>query len=180
MRPRKHLRYDDLIILIDTREKNPLEFRNPADTTKKLRCEKVTLDTGDYSIKGLEKCEVAVERKSLGDLLQCVGKERDRFERELHRLLAFSSRAVVVEASWDIIMMGRDAENPARPWRSSLTPSQVMGSIVGWQDLGIPFFFHPDRDVLASWVRGLLWTRAKRCNERLIEFYPGYTIGQEE
>ena len=177
MRPRQHLKYEDLVILIDSREQRPLEFFHPLDARKKLRTEVFTLDTGDYSIKGLHKSEVAIERKSLDDLLNCVGKERDRFERELHRLLGFKSRAVVVEASWDIIMMGRDASNPAMPWRSKLVPSQVMGSIVGWQDLGVPFFFHPDREVLASWVRGMLWTRAKRCNDRLIEFYPGYHVG---
>jgi DNA excision repair protein ERCC-4 len=163
---RRHPNYENLVILIDTREKKPFTFLSPTDPTKPLPTERVALQTGDYSLKGLHNDEVAIERKSLDDLLQCVGNERERFEKEIYRLLGFRTRAVVVEASWDYIMMGRDASNPAMPWRSQLKPNQVMGSIIGWQDLGVPFFFHPDRTILASWVRAIMWTRAKRCYQK--------------
>ena len=45
-----------------------------------------TLNVGDYSIAGLESV-VAIERKSLPDLVACCGRERERFQRNrrLHR-----------------------------------------------------------------------------------------------
>ena len=67
-------------ILIDTREQAPFAFTHEryAGTT----IEAGTLDTGDYSLAGLTDL-VAVERKSLPDLVACLGRERERFEREL-------------------------------------------------------------------------------------------------
>ena len=66
------------IVLIDRREQHAWRFEN-------LPSELGTLDTGDYSVRGLEHL-VAVERKTLDDLLGCCGRERDRFKRELARL----------------------------------------------------------------------------------------------
>ena len=71
-------------VIIDSREQAPLAFAN-------LPSEVGTLDTGDYSIRGLEHL-VAVERKSLDDLLGIVGRDRQRFRRELQRLRGFRYR----------------------------------------------------------------------------------------
>lgn len=162
-RERKLLRLEDITILIDSREKMPLhfEFGPPTEATK-VRTRVVSLDTGDYSVLGLEKDECAIERKSLSDLCLCVGSGRERFEREVYRLLAFKCKAVVVEASWDELMLGH--------WRGQITPRQVMGSVIGWQSLGIPFFFHPSREVIAKYVSSILWIHARRCHRRLLNF----------
>lgn len=179
MRQRKGLRVEDLTFIVDTREQHPLEFSFGDETKKETpRVVRSTLTTGDYSISGLELSECVVERKSLDDLLGCVGNQRDRFEREIYRLLAFRARAVVVEASWENLRSGT-VPGPMldRPWRSALTPRQVMGSVIGWQALGIPFFFHADRAVVANYVGNFLWIHAKRCHERLLNFCPGMTIG---
>ena len=53
------------VIIIDTREQIPWEFRD-------LPTEPGTLDTGDYSVSGLEHL-IAVERKSLDDLWPASG-----------------------------------------------------------------------------------------------------------
>lgn len=111
-----------LTALVDTREQTPL-------TLPGLRTERATLPTGDYSLLGLEHV-IAIERKSLPDLLGCVGRERDRFEREIQRLLAFPVRSLVVEADW------RDIE--AGDWRSKLNPKQVGASLVSWHVQGLP------------------------------------------
>ena len=79
------------VVLIDRREQTPWSFAN-------LASERAALDTGDYSIRGLTHA-VAVERKSLDDLLSCVGRERNRFLRELARLRGFRFRCLVVETS---------------------------------------------------------------------------------
>lgn len=67
--------------IIDSREQTPLDSSLLQTTTG-------TLATADYTIRGLEHV-VAVERKSLSDLVGCVGSDRGRFERELQRMLAY-------------------------------------------------------------------------------------------
>jgi len=85
-----------MLIIQDSREQAPYAFTGPRyeGVTVKVG----TLQTGDYSLHGLTD-KVAVERKSLPDLVQCLGRERDRFERELQRAAALAAFCVVVEAS---------------------------------------------------------------------------------
>jgi len=103
-------------IIIDSREQCPWEFHN-------LRSERAALSTGDYSIVGLTHL-IAVERKSLDDLLACVGIHRDRFRRELARLRGFRFRTLIVEAS--------HADLEAGQWRSQIKPASVLGSLAAW------------------------------------------------
>lgn len=107
--------------IVDSREQLPLDLAP-------LRTESATLTTGDYSLKGLEH-HVCIERKSLDDLLGCVGRDRERFERELQRMLAYPVRVLLVESTWADIELGQ--------WRSKVTSSQVMGSLIGWAAMGI-------------------------------------------
>ena len=116
--------YSDILAIVDSREKTPLDL-------SPIQSKVGTLTTGDYSVFGLES-HISVERKSLPDMVMCCGSERERFSKEIKRLLSYSVRAVVIEASWDDIKKGG--------WRSSLTPNHVIGSIVGWSCLGVPFF----------------------------------------
>jgi hypothetical protein len=92
------------------------------------------LYTGDYSVLGLEQ-EIAIERKaSLDELVACCGNQRDRFEKEMQRILAYPVRAVVVEATLQDVFDEK--------WNySKLTRAHVLGSIAGWQSRGIPFDF---------------------------------------
>ena len=85
-----------MTVIVDSREQRPFAFQHePYAAT----VEAGTLAVGDYSLAGLED-KVAVERKSLPDLVLCLGRERERFERELQRGAALEAFAVVVEASW--------------------------------------------------------------------------------
>lgn len=68
-------------IIIDTREQRPFAFLGQNGD---IETERGTLSLGDYSLAGLTD-RVAVERKSLADLVMCLGKERERFQRELMR-----------------------------------------------------------------------------------------------
>ena len=79
-------------ILVDSREQAPWRFPDDIETAR------ATLATGDYSVAGLES-HVCIERKSLSDLVACLGVERDRFKRELARMRAFALAVVVVEGS---------------------------------------------------------------------------------
>ncbi|MDF1845163.1 MAG: hypothetical protein P1U77_27445, partial [Rubripirellula sp.] len=113
---------ESIVAIVDTREQCPLEL-------PWLQVERGTLATGDYSVRGLEH-HVAIERKELSDLVACCGRERERFDREVQRLLAFPVRSLVIEASWDDIEAGE--------WRSKLTPRQVGSSVISWQVRGLP------------------------------------------
>lgn len=104
------------VVIIDSREQRAWDFEN-------LPSETGSLPTGDYSVKGLEHL-IAVERKSLDDLLACCGRERDRFKRELQRLRAYRFRCLVIEASYADLDRG--------DWRSKIQPSHVIGSLTAW------------------------------------------------
>ena len=84
-------------IIMDSREQRPYSFSGPR--FQGTATEVGTLPIGDYSLAGLTD-KVAVERKELADLVQCLGRERERFERELMRGQALDAFAVVIEATW--------------------------------------------------------------------------------
>jgi len=89
---------ESVVALIDTREQAPLDL-------SPLRMESARLWTADYSVKGMTD-RIAIERKSLPDYLVCIGGERERFERELMRLRAHETRAMVIEANWSDVEAG--------------------------------------------------------------------------
>lgn len=138
--------HEQLTAIIDTREQAPLDLAP-------LRCERATLTTGDYSLKGLEHV-IAIERKSEADLLACVGRERERFDREVQRLLAYSVRALVVESSWGAVECGQ--------WRGQVKPAQVFGSLVGWIARGLPVVMAGNHERAGQIVARLLFIAARR------------------
>lgn len=140
------LRADQVTGVIDTREQLPLDLAP-------LRSAVGTLATGDYSVAGLETV-VAVERKSLSDLLGCIGTERERFDREVQRLLAYPVRAIVVEATWPDLEQGE--------WRSKVTPAAAVGSMLGWIAAGVPIIMAGDHARAGRYVSRLLYTAARR------------------
>ena len=137
---------ENVVAVVDTREQLPLDLAP-------LRMERGTLPTGDYSIRGLEHV-VAVERKSLADLLGCVGQERERFDREVQRLLAYPCRALVVESTWQEIERG--------DWRSKITPTAALGSLLGWIAAGLPVLMANDHERAGRYVGRILFTAARR------------------
>ncbi len=122
-----------MIILKDTREQIPYSFKKFPVTV-----EPSLLPTGDYSILGFED-KIAIERKSLNDLVSCLmGKNRDRFERELTRARSYQVFAVVIEANLFQIM--------GKQYHSIMNPDAVMQSITAFYiRYGVPFLFAGDR-----------------------------------
>lgn len=146
-----------LKICIDKREQKPFTFtgKNFEDVTT----ETVNLTTGDYSISGLTDL-VAVERKSLDDLAQCLGRDRERFERELYRGKGLEAFAVVVEASFEDLARGR--------YRSKLNPHSACQSVLSFSArLGIPFLFASSRGGAEYATASFLRQYLKGCTERL-------------
>ena len=144
-------------IVIDSREQLPFGFTSKV--FEDVTTEAGSLPTGDYSLAGLTDL-VAVERKSLDDLAQCLSRERDRFERELVRGRGLDAFAVVVEGSFEDLAQGR--------YRSKLNPHSACQSVLSFSArLGIPFFFAGNRAGAEYATAGFLRQYLKGCRERL-------------
>lgn len=161
---RKTLEPKDIVAVIDTREQLPLDLAP-------LRSERGTLATGDYSVKGLE-AEIALERKSLPDLLGCVGRDRERFDKEVKRLLAYPVRALVVEATWHELEAGH--------WRSGVRPQAAMGSVFGWMAYGLPVIMAGNRAQAQKYISRMLFIAARRRWAELQAFYRTLRISGTE
>ena len=80
-----------MLIVVDSREQCPFPFTHER---YEAQVQPGTLTVGDYSLAGLED-KVAVERKSLPDLVACLGRERERFARLAAMLDAMSPLKVL-------------------------------------------------------------------------------------
>lgn len=115
------MRLDDLTILVDSREQRPLRFRN-------VKSERATLITGDYSVRCGDsdlRDTVAIERKSIPDLVSSLSTGRERFEREMSRLARIRWRFLVIEGELREIAAGTRFSN--------LTPAQIISPLLSWQ-----------------------------------------------
>lgn len=157
-RPHASLRPEDITAVIDTREQAPLDLLVPSV--------RGTLAVGDYSVRGLEHL-VAVERKSLPDLLACVGRERDRFDRCIKSMRSYEVRILVIEASLGTIELGQ--------WRSQLTPTQVKAALYSWAK-HVTIFPAGDRLTAARVVSGILFSAARERWHELQSFYESLKI----
>lgn len=137
---------ESVTAIIDTREQLPLDLAP-------LRMERGTLTTGDYSVKGMEQI-VSLERKSLDDLLCCIGSDRERFDREVQRLLAYPVRCLIIESGWQHLERGG--------WRSKVTPAAAIGSCLGWIAAGLPIVMAYDHERAGRFASRILYTAARR------------------
>ncbi len=136
-----------VVIIIDTREQNPWEFAD-------MRSQPGTLATGDYSIRGLEHL-ISIERKSLADLLGCIGTHRKRFKHELQRLQAYRFRSLVVEATYADLERGE--------WLSKIHRASVLGSLAAWQaQYSLPIMLAGNHEAAARFAEKFLY-QAARC-----------------
>jgi len=91
------------------------------------------LPIGDYTILGMED-EVAVERKTIPDLVKSIIQEREGFIEKCERLSAFRKKALVIEGSLSSLKT---------PYEDSQAhPNAVLGSLLAAQERwGIPAHF---------------------------------------
>lgn len=106
-------------IIIDSREQHAFTFQG--NRYADVQIERGALQSGDYSLAGLPD-RIAVERKELNDLVTCLGKERERFTRELERARGYDLFAVVVEGSWQDLAHGQ--------YRSRFNPHSACQSVI--------------------------------------------------
>ena len=158
----KHMERDNIdippdppgcIIIVDTREQKPYSFSNPTQKKK--------LDTGDYSVRNFEG-DMSVERKSLPDLVRCVGGDRDRFEKQLHRLNALNHKMLVIDCSWE--------EIEAEGWHKfsdKVSSHRVKGTLLWIMDMGIPVTIAGCRERAQALTERFLVSSHKREWQRL-------------
>jgi len=152
---KKTLKPEHVTAIIDTREQLPYLL-------EPLKRERGTLATGDYSVKGLTDF-VAIERKSLLDFLACVGRERERFDREMQRLLGYETRVLIIEATWTQLING--------DWRrSKVTPQAAVGSALGWIAKGIPVILAGERFSADQFCARMLFIAARRRYREMVPF----------
>ncbi|MEW6347689.1 MAG: ERCC4 domain-containing protein [Thermodesulfobacteriota bacterium] len=138
----------DIILIQDSREQAGYQslFQSP--------CIVQGLELGDYSVVGLEDL-IAVERKSLADLLQSITHERTRFERELKQARGLHRFFVVVEAGPATILAGDYQHSKAHP-------NAVWATVMSWSTKYCPFIFAGTREHGARIIEGLLTQYAAR------------------
>jgi len=124
------------IIIVDTREQEPLTFTH-------LESRRGTLMSGDYSVVGLENL-FAVERKSIADLASCcVGENRSRLERECHRLRGFRFKRLLIVGTEEQIFRAQ--------YHSSVAPKAILATLSAFEvrwDLPVVFCETPEKAAL--------------------------------
>lgn len=151
--PKKKQRLEpqEVVAVIDTREKNPL-------TLSPLTITRGTLKTADYSIEG-HTDKVAFELKELGDFVACCTHERDRFEREIERLLAYEFRAIVIKSTWGAI--------ERKAYHGATNPLSVLGSAMAFaMSANISIIMAEDHHTAGRLVARLLYIAANRIQRR--------------
>ena len=123
-------------VVVDSREQAPWSF-NGAPVYEGTVVVQGSLSVGDYSIAGLEHL-VAVERKGWQDWISCLGRERDRFVRELERARGLECFAVVVEGRFEDMARPRLQGHAQRAQRMPIAgqlrvPSQGARALRGKQ-----------------------------------------------
>lgn len=141
-------------IIVDTREQTPFLFSENVDT------QRATLDAGDYSVVGLT-ATVAIERKSLDDLVGSITAGRERFMACCARGAKRDFFCIVVEAALSDVIAGR--------YVSKTRPQSVVGSMLAIHvDFGIPTIWAGSRSNAANLTERLLtrlWRNARAAGE---------------
>ena len=143
-----------MIILQDTREQLPLEFKHPQ--IEGVR--KVTLRVGDYGClyKDGHSCPVFFERKNIPDLFSTLSKGHDRFRKEIARAREFEqSLILIIEGTMSKVAKGYKY--------SSVKGQTIIKTLFTlWLKYGIVPIFCKNR---------------KEMTEYIIQFYLG--VGRE-
>jgi DNA excision repair protein ERCC-4 len=164
-RPHQDLRPEDITVLVDSRE------RTPPAIDLLLPTMRATLQTGDYSVLGLEQL-VRVERKSLQDLVMCVGRERERFDRCIERLRHFPLAVIVIEAKESAVEL--------KQYRGEVSPNAVLGSVHAWRAKGINIDWAGDPQTAAIHISRTLFAFARERFRELGAFHKSLKLLPKE
>ncbi len=147
------LRPEQVTVIQDSREQDPLGFAP-------MPVEVDGLPSGDYVLAAAPDVAV-IERKTIGDLLGCIGRGRERFEKELQRLRAFPCRVILVEGHYP------DLFNEPR---SKLSPESIVGSVAAWQARYCGFLFAGTREASEEYAQRFFLNIARQLFHRAEAF----------
>lgn len=117
------IKKDDFTIIIDTREQHPWEFADHAISKHKL-------DTGDYSIQGLENI-LCIERKNgVAEIANNIVEPR--FKDVIERMKTFKHAFILVECDYEQLMTYPVGSNvPERLWSNmKLSPGFILKFLI--------------------------------------------------
>jgi hypothetical protein len=126
---------NDYTIIIDTREQQPWEFFHQSTAHQKL-------NTGDYSIQGLEDTIVIERKKSVSEIATNIIE--NRFKDVLQRLQAIKHKFILLEFDLDDVFKYPEGSNiPKSQWkRIRISPTFILKNIIDWNILyNIPTIF---------------------------------------
>lgn len=149
-------------VVIDTREQDAYSFDGAplyADTV----VERATLQTADYSLHGLTD-KVGIERKSLQDAVQSLGRDRPRFAREMERARGLDCFALVIEADFASL-----AHHDYRGMLNAHAAIQSLAAFVARWRLPVIFAGSREGGQYATWSILQQYIRGKAHELRAVE-----------
>ncbi len=132
---------------IDTREPWPHPWA--AHFSADVKLQRATLDVGDVCVAVLPD-GVVCERKAVPDLLACIGRERERFDREIRRGRYVGQLVVVCEGTMADLLC------EARRRGGGVSDNAIVGSLAAWQRRGTPVFMAGSVVLAAQFCERLL------------------------
>jgi uncharacterized Zn finger protein (UPF0148 family) len=106
------------------------------------------LPAGDYTLLGMEK-EIAVERKTLPDLVNSIIQERGNFISRCEKLASFKKKCFVIESTLSSLKTPYE--------ESQAHPNAVLGSIIAAQERwDIPIHFLDNSLLAEEFVASML------------------------
>lgn len=136
---KKAIEQEKFTIIQDTREQTPFNFR-PSTYVEGVKLLK--LDTGDYTILGLEQTFVLERKKSVSEVATNVTDPR--FLRELDRLAHFPLPFLICEFNLeDVLMYPVGSGIPKSRWRYlKTTGAFILNRLTAYQfDYGLRVMF---------------------------------------
>lgn len=117
---------NDFTIIIDTREQQPWSFEHYVTANKKL-------DTGDYSIEGLENILAIERKKSVSEFANNITESR--FKDVVDRLRNIKYSFLLLEFDLDDVLIYPVGSNvPKRMWdKIKISPSFIMKHLLELQ-----------------------------------------------
>jgi len=145
-----------MIILCDTREQLPLEFKHPFIEG----VEKSTLSVGDYGarLKDDHLPPVFFERKSIPDLFGTLGRDYKRFRKEIQRSKDTNTELIlIIEGTVTDIIKGTKY--------SQIEGIQILRTLLSvWNRYEIVSVFCKDRAEAATFISEYYLAYARKRN----------------
>ena len=135
------------VLLVDTREQNPLDCSRFTGWFAGI--EKKALALGDYSVAGLEDVCV-VERKDLADLVHSLTTERSVFISRVRRMAGYPHRLLVITAALSQVKS---------PYAfSAVDPNRILQSLIAvLAGTGVPFLCTETHELAEEVVASYLY-----------------------